>query len=726
MEKAIYLAGLNPEQEQAVMQTEHPLLVLSGAGTGKTRVLTSRLAHIICSGLAQPWQCLAVTFTNKAAREMESRLTALIGVSAASVWLGTFHKFGCRLLRQHYARLGLSKHFLILDEDDQVRFVKQLMTDLSLDMKRWSPELVLENIQRLKDKGIGPDMPSEGLYKGFVDGQFPRIYEMYQARLHAMDAVDFGDLLLLPLTLLRENEDLLNYYQKQFKYILVDEYQDTNTAQYLLLRLLARGHGNLCCVGDDDQSIYSWRGAEVNNILNFNKDFPDATIIRLERNYRSTAHILGAASGLIAHNVARLGKTLRPAQTTTDLGDKVHVRGYWTDLDEARNIVDEVENCQRRGIPLSNIAVLVRAGFQTRVFEEILMKAGVPYQVIGDYKFYEREEIKDAVAYLRLLLNARDDIAFARVVNKPKRGIGAATLANLRATANAEHCSLFEAVEKTPLKAAADAKLKAFTGSIEHWTKQLETLPLAKVTMGLLEEVGYMQMWRDDSSLQAQGRLENLKELTNGMTGDLSDLSAFLEHISLVTDTDRMQDDNMLSVMTLHASKGLEFDVVFLAGWEEGLFPHSKSLETRETAALEEERRLAYVGITRAKKQAWISFASSRYVFGERQVALPSRFIDELPKEHVDVEAAHGLSSAPRTTYARRTDDDFNQDTEDSWGKTTGMFSVSSNPWKGQRVYHSQFGTGTVVTAEGNKLTIMFDYGGRRKVLAQFVRKIEE
>ena len=735
-----YLKNLNPEQRLAVETTEGPVLVLSGAGTGKTRVLTTRLAYIIDKGLAKPWQCLAVTFTNKAAREMSERLEKMIGPDALSVWLGTFHRLGLRILRAHYNVVGLEKDFVILGEDDQERLLKQLMQANGVDIKEWSPAALLNVIQRWKDRGLSPVMVTKNEDTGFMYGRALTFYKMYQDRLKELNAVDFGDLLLHPLEIFKTRPDIAGYYQKQFKYILVDEYQDTNVAQYLWLRLLAMGSGNLCCVGDDDQSIYSWRGAEVENILRFSKDFPTAKTIRLESNYRSTAHILGAASALIYNNEGRLGKTLRVAPGRDGSGELVTIKGYWNGQEEALHIIEEIEDFVRKGVSLSNIAVLVRAGFQTREFEEALIKAGIPYQVIGDFKFYEREEIKDAVAYLRLINNINDDLAFQRIVNRPRRGIGEASLKVLQEYARMNHTSLFEAIDKAELKVAAKRTLTDFKAHVMQWRGLVTMMPLKELTKKILEESGYMNMWRTDKSIEAEGRLENLKELQNVMTGEYEDISAFIEHASLVMDTDKEQDQDLVTVMTLHASKGLEFDVVFLPGWEEGLFPHSKALDEGGREALEEERRLAYVGITRARKKVSISFASNRRVYGQWQNALPSRFIDELPEEHIDFQSARGLKGnlGNFSSYGRSDEwmnigsnisSFYRSEQEDktenyTWGQSTGMFSIKPSSKLGKRVHHEVFGDGTVIRDEGDRVEVSFDYKGRKKVLKKFLADI--
>ncbi|MBE6449401.1 MAG: DNA helicase II [Alphaproteobacteria bacterium] len=730
-----YLKGLNPEQYEAVTTTEGPLLVLSGAGTGKTRVLTTRLAYIIDRRLAMPWQCLAVTFTNKASKEMSERLEKMIGADALSVWLGTFHKLGLRMLRQHYDIVDLQKDFVILGTDDSERICKQLMQADGVDIKQWTPAGLNAVIQRWKDRGLSPSSVSTKENSSFLNGGALSYYHRYQARLKELNAVDFGDLLLLPLEIFKIRPDIAAKYQKQFKYILVDEYQDTNVAQYLWLRLLAQGSGNLCCVGDDDQSIYSWRGAEVENILRFPKDFPTAKTIRLERNYRSTTHILGAASALIANNETRLGKTLYVAPERDGSGDRVQIKGYYSGSEEAERVIDTVENLMRT-TPLSQMAVLVRAGFQTRAFEESLIKAGIPYQVIGDFKFYEREEIKDAVAYLRLLANPSDDLAFMRIVNKPRRGLGDATLQKLSDTARQKQIPLLEAIDWAELKPAVRSTLTEFKKNIIRWRSRLENgEELSEVTEKLLEESGYYTMWRMDKSAEAPGRLENLKELINVMSGEFQDLNMFIEHASLVMDTENQVEQELFTVMTLHASKGLEFDVVFLPGWEEELFPHAKSMG-EGALALEEERRLAYVGLTRARKKAYISFAANRRVYGKWQNAQPSRFIDELPDEHIEMVSTFNsryfdytpkFSTKPSYQKWEENEDENLNASFYQWGKTSGSIYhddesvVKRSSQKGKRVYHEKFGFGTVWGQDGEKLDIAFDKHGRKKIMARFV-----
>ncbi|MDD3669601.1 MAG: UvrD-helicase domain-containing protein [Alphaproteobacteria bacterium] len=711
-----FLNGLNPEQRTAVLTTEGPVLVLSGAGTGKTRVLTTRIAYIIAAGLARPWEILATTFTNKAAKAMKDRLIQMIGADGESVGLGTFHGIGARILRKHAAEAGLTPNFVILNSDDQERLLKQIMQEVGIDTKQYAPKIMLDIIQRWKDRGLMPDAVSAGQLSDFCEGRGLGLYQLYQKRLGELGAVDFGDLLLLLLELFKNNAPVLAHYQNQFRYILVDEYQDTNVAQYMLLRLLARGHNNLCCVGDDDQSIYSWRGAEVDNILNFGKAFPDALIVRLEQNYRSTGHILGAAAGLIARNAGRLGKTLKVADTRDGAGEKVAVRGFWSGDREAQKIVELIENRQRLGTPLSHMAILVRASFQTRAFEETLIRAGMPYKIFGGFKFYEREEIRDAVAYLRLIENNADDLAFLRIVNKPRRGIGDQAVSALVAAGKEKSRCLLDAIAAADLRPAPRKTLEAFAEKIAGWAELARKTDLVSLAKRVLEESGYIAMWRDDKSADAPGRLENITEFYNVLS-DFETLQDFLEYVALITDADDAPDGDALMIMTLHASKGLEFEHVYLPGWEEGLFPHQKALDESGAEGLEEERRLAYVGITRAQKSGFISYAGNRRVYGQWQNALPSRFIDELPAGHVqaDSEIRGGVRAEPSFfTWGKSGRPDF------SAPRHAGERSARV----GKRVHHELFGDGIVIRADGDRLEVHFDAHGSKKILARFLTEL--
>ena len=728
-----YFKGLNEEQRRAVEATEGPVLVLAGAGTGKTRVLTTRLAHILMTGLAHPGQVVAVTFTNKAAREMKDRVAAMTGRPVEGWWLGTFHALAARILRRHAEAAGLKPNFTILDADDQLRLLKQVMEGRDIDDRKWPARMLLGVIQRWKDRGLTPEKVSDEEGGAMADGRLMQLYAAYQDRLRTLNAADFGDLLLHNLTLFAEHPDILAEYQNRFRYLLVDEYQDTNVAQYLWLRLLAQSRKNLCCVGDDDQSIYSWRGAEVGNILKFEKDFPGAGVIRLERNYRSTPHILGAASGLIAHNEGRLGKTL---WTGVDAGDKVGVQGVWDGEEEARVICGEVEAKQRDGHSLEQMAVLVRAGFQTREFEERLITLGIPYRVIGGPRFYERQETRDAIAYFRVIVSPDDDLAFERIVNVPKRGLGQATLQSIHQLARGQGVSLHDAcrmiTETDDLRPRARTTMAALIADFERWRSQLEILDHAELAAVVLDESGYTEMWMKDRSPEAPGRLENLKELVAGL-GDFENLQGFLEHVSLVMENEDNATDEKLSLMTLHAAKGLEFDTVFLPGWEEGLFPHQRSLDEEGLKGLEEERRLAYVGLTRARRKAHVTYAANRRIYNQWQSALPSRFIDELPEEHVDAMAESGLYGAQARPVLRETPRTFLfQKTGRTPRRRDGVI-LDGEAWEidtaegdsrfeeGARVFHQKFGYGRVEARDGNKLEVVFDKAGAKKVIDSFV-----
>ncbi|HIM45834.1 MAG TPA: DNA helicase II [Alphaproteobacteria bacterium] len=725
-----YLAALNAEQRAAVEAVEGPVLVLAGAGTGKTRVLTTRLAHILHQGKAFPGEILAVTFTNKAAREMIERVSRLIGRPAEGLWLGTFHAMAARILRRHAELVGLKPDFTILDTDDQVRLLKQLVRAADIDEKRWPARTLSIIVQRWKDRGLTPDKVASADGAEFANGKAPELYRHYQERLKTVNAADFGDLLMHNLTIFTAEPEVLAEYERRFKYVLVDEYQDTNVAQYLWLRLLARARHNICCVGDDDQSIYGWRGAEVGNILRFEEDFPGAEVVRLERNYRSTGHILGAASGLIAHNTGRLGKTL---WTEDADGEKVSVTGCWDGDEEARIVGEAIEDLQRAGESIEQMAILVRAGFQTRAFEERFVAIDLPYRVIGGLRFYERQEIRDAVAYLRVLAQRDDDLAFERIVNLPRRGLGDATLQLIHRLARASDCSLHAAAEvlvetdelKPKPRGALAGLLKQFAG----WRALAEETPHWDVLDAVLDESGYREMWKKDKTPQAPGRLENLEELT-GALEEFESLGEFLEHVSLVMDREEGQGEEMVNLMTLHGAKGLEFDSVFLPGWEEGLFPHQLALDESGADGLEEERRLAYVGLTRARKRAHILSAANRHVHNQWVSALPSRFIDELPADHSEarnrdgfpvVAAMDSAAGAPgfpqRGARARARLADRGTEA-DTWQKepAEGSFAV------GTRIFHQKFGYGRIRAVEGSKLSIAFEKAGEKKVIDRFVQ----
>jgi DNA helicase II / ATP-dependent DNA helicase PcrA len=755
-----YLDGLNPEQREAVESLDGPVLVLAGAGTGKTRVLTTRIAHILATRRAFPSQILSVTFTNKAAREMKHRIGQLCGEAVEGMpWLGTFHSISARILRYHAELVGLQSSFTVLDTDDQLRLMKQVIEAARLDVKRWTPRHLAGLIDSWKNRGITPEKVPAGESFAFANGKGVELYAAYQKRLKELNAADFGDLLMENLRLFTENPDILKRYHQRFAYIMVDEYQDTNVAQYLWLRLLAQGNRNVCCVGDDDQSIYGWRGAEVDNILRFEQDFPGAKVIRLERNYRSTGNILAAASGLIANNQSRLGKTLH---TDGQQGEKLTLRSVWDDEAEARCVAEDIEDLRRQGHKLNEVAILVRASFQMRAFEDRFVTTGLPYRVIGGPRFYERQEIKDAIAYLDIVQNPSNDLKFERIVNVPKRALGEVAIQTLHRFARAEGCSLYEAarqiVQTEELKPQARKPLAALVASFERWRKMLMGARHTEIAELVLDESGYTAMWQNDKSPQAPARLENLKELIRFME-EFDSLPSFLEHVSLVMDADQDSDGDRVSIMTLHAAKGLEFDTVFLPGWEEGLFPHQRSMDESGLAGLEEERRLAYVGITRAKKRARLSFAQNRRVHGMWQSAVPSRFVDELPETNVDViedktslgtyggmmgayGGGSGLGQGPVSGgYGspgwQRAQQFYEQQSRGPAGARPGSrttpptiegelvasSSAQSGYSRGDRVFHDKFGYGHVTAIDGNKLMVDFEKAGSKHVVASFVTR---
>jgi len=747
------LQGLNPPQREAVLTTEGPVLVLAGAGTGKTAALTARLAHLIATRKAWPSQILAVTFTNKAAREMRERVGRLSGGALEGMpWLGTFHSVAAKMLRLHAELVGLHSNFTILDTDDQLRVLKQLIQAANLDEKRWPARQLAGLIDRWKNRGWTPEQVDAGESEAFAAGRGSTIYAQYQERLKTLNACDFGDLLLHMLVIFRGHSDVLEGYRERFRYLLVDEYQDTNSAQYEWLKLLAEPRRNLCCVGDDDQSIYSWRGAEVANILRFEKDFPGARIVRLEQNYRSTSHILAAADGLIAHNAGRLGKTL---WTDAGEGEKVRVVGVWDGPEEARRIGEETESHMRSGGSLDDVSILVRAQFQTREFEERFIAIGLPYQIIGGFRFYERAEIRDAVAYLRLINQPADDLAFERIVNTPKRGIGDKALATIHAHARAIQQPLLLAasslVGTDELTPQARRSLTNFVADVARWREMSATLPHPELARIVLDESGYTAMLQSDRSAESAGRLENLAELTRAME-EYESLQAFLEHVSLVMDNDEARQGEKVTIMTIHAAKGLEFDIVYLAGWEEGVFPSQRSLDEGGLASLEEERRLAYVAITRARRRATIIHAANRRIYGQWTSSIPSRFLAELPKPHIEEETTMtGGESLWRAQWSERADPFAHLGPAQSmrastrgpgWQRASRDGRFNTQPQRiiearasavslgnhgrtdlslGQRVFHGKFGYGIIAAIEGNKLEIDFEHSGRKKVLDSFV-----
>ncbi|MGR3465507.1 ATP-dependent helicase [Limimaricola sp.] len=760
---APYLDGLNPAQRLAVETMDGPVLMLAGAGTGKTRALTARIVHLMRTGRARPNEILAVTFTNKAAREMKERIGKMLGETVEGLpWLGTFHAICVKLLRRHAELVGLKSNFTILDTDDQIRLLKQLVAAENIDDKRWPARMLAGIIDDWKNRALTPGNVLTADVSAY-DGKGAKLYAAYQARLKELNAVDFGDLLLHMVTIFQKRDDVLDQYRRWFRYILVDEYQDTNAAQYLWLRLLAGGHRNICCVGDDDQSIYGWRGAEVGNILRFEKDFPGAEVIRLEQNYRSTPHILGAASGLITANKGRLGKTL---WTEAEEGEKVRLIGHWDGDEEARWVGEEIEAAQRgtRGmapVGLDSMAILVRASHQMRAFEDRFLTIGLPYRVIGGPRFYERLEIRDAMAYFRLAVSLDDDLAFERIVNTPKRGLGNKAVQTIQMTARSNGVSLVEGarivVQSKLLGGKGLKELTILVDALDRWHGQVvnESDTHVELAEMILDESGYTGMWQNDKTPEAPGRLENLKELVKALEA-FDSLQGFLEHVALIMD--HAQDDagEKVSIMTLHGAKGLEFPMVFLPGWEDGLFPSQRSMDESGLRGLEEERRLAYVGITRAEQVCTISFAANRRVYGQWQSQLPSRFIDELPETHVEVltppglyggsYGAAGMSSqaSPAINAAqgsRLHDNAAKADVYNSpgWKRlqargqqrqmrqpaearniTIDMTAVSSFT-AGDRVFHQKFGYGEVTGVEGDKLDIAFDKAGQKKVVARFV-----
>ncbi len=754
---ASYLDDLNDAQLEAVEALEGPVLMLAGAGTGKTKALTTRIAHLLATGKARPNEILAVTFTNKAAREMKSRVARLLGQTIEGMpWLGTFHAICVKLLRRHAELVGLKTNFTILDTDDQVRLLKQLVVAANIDEKRWPARQLAHIIDGWKNRAWTPDKVPTG-ETGAFNHRAVDLYAEYQERLKTLNAVDFGDLLLHVVTILQSHEDILQQYQRWFRYILVDEYQDTNVAQYLWLRLLAQGHKNICCVGDDDQSIYGWRGAEVGNILRFEKDFAGAKVVRLEQNYRSTPHILAAASGVISANQGRLGKTL-----FTDLtdGEMVRLIGHWDGDEEARWVGEEIEAMQSgtRGLDpfgLEDIAILVRASHQMRAFEDRFLTIGLPYRVIGGPRFYERMEIRDAMAYFRLAVSPDDDLAFERIVNTPKRGLGDKAQQKIQTSARTNGVSLVEGARvllaAKGLTGRGAKELAKLLDGLDRWHALVRKgVSHIEIAEQVLDESGYTEMWQLEKTPEAPGRLENLKELIKALES-FDNLQGFLEHVSLIMDNDSEDSEAKVSIMTLHGSKGLEFPAVFLPGWEDGLFPSQRSMDENGLNGLEEERRLAYVGITRAEKIATISFAGNRRVYGQWQSQMPSRFIDELPDAHVEVltppglyGGGYGAAASPSMAGTPKSDlhdaaakaDGYNSPgwrrlqarsqqrsmSQPSEAKNVVIdLDAVSAFTEGDRVFHQKFGYGIIAGIEGDKLDIVFEKAGEKKVVAKFV-----
>ena len=756
---APYLDGLNPAQRAAVEALDGPVLMLAGAGTGKTKALTARIVHLMTQGRARPDQILAVTFTNKAAREMKNRVGSMLGQQVEGMpWLGTFHSVCVKLLRRHAELVGLKSNFTILDTDDQIRLLKQLIAATNIDDKRWPARMLAGIIDNWKNRAWTPEKVPAG-EAGAYNNRGMELYAAYQTRLRELNAVDFGDLLLHMVHIFQTHEDVLEQYRTRFRYILVDEYQDTNVAQYMWLRLLAGGHRNICCVGDDDQSIYGWRGAEVGNILRFETDFPGAKVVRLEQNYRSTPHILAAASGVIAGNQGRLGKSL---WTEEEHGEKVRLIGHWDGEEEARWIGEEIEALQRgtrgmRQYSLDEMAILVRASHQMRAFEDRFLTIGLPYRVIGGPRFYERLEIRDAMAYFRVVTSPADDLAFERIMNTPKRGLGDKAMQTVQRIARENGVPLVQgaqiAVGDKAITGKGAAALGQLVTDIARWGRMAGDADISHVELAemILDESGYTAMWQADKTPEGPGRLENLKELVKALE-QFENLQGFLEHVSLIMDNESSEEGAKVSIMTLHAAKGLEFPAVFLPGWEDGLFPSQRSMDESGTKGLEEERRLAYVGITRAEELCTISFAGNRRVFGQWQSALPSRFIDELPAEHVDVLTPPGLfgggygaagmggfgAGAPSSGIEARVAE-ANVYNSPGWKRLQSraaqrpvsqpseardtvidMQAVSAHTM-GERVFHQKFGYGTIIGIEGDKLEIDFEKAGAKKVVARFI-----
>jgi len=738
-----YLSYLNEQQKAAVLHTEGPLLILAGAGTGKTSVLTSRLAHIINKKLAFPNNILAVTFTNKAAKEMQLRIGNIIGKAVEGMnWLGTFHSIGTKLLRMHAELVDLKSDFTILDTDDQLKVIKEVIKLLDIDEKQFPPRLFLSFIDQCKNKGLTPERVKTEIDLDFIHEKSIEVYKNYQQRLKTLNSADFGDLLMLPLQILIKNEEILDKFQSTFKYILVDEYQDTNTVQYQLLRILSQKNRNIACVGDDDQSIYGWRGADVNNILNFEKDFYGSKIIRLEKNYRSTVNILGAARSLIANNIDRLGKEL--SSSSDDIGEKVKLVSVWSAEDEAIFISDEIDRKLISKIDLDQISILVRASFQMREIEDRLILNSIPYRVIGGPKFYERQEIRDVIAYLQLLLNQNHDLKFERILNVPKRGLGETTIRMLNDASKIYNLSLFDVSKKLiqtdELKPQQRTQLSGFIAMIENWKQKLNELDHVTLTELILEDSGYIEMWEKDKTPTSLTRIENIKELV-GQIAEFNSLHEFIEHISLVLEVENDQSSSKVSLMTLHSAKGLEFDCVFMPGLEEGIFPNQRSLDEKGNSGLEEERRLAHVGMTRAKKYLYIIHSQNRRVYGNWMQSIPSRFISEISREFID--DASTLSGTSINTYGNGIQNtsafDYQKKKLSAIDrlKAAGHFNNNIEAieeisdynnvsvLQNQRVFHTKFGYGIVIDNENDRVEVDFDKAGKKIVLSSYLEVVK-
>ncbi len=747
-----YASRLNPPQQEAVLTTEGPVLMLAGAGTGKTAALTARLAHLVATRRAWPSEILCVTFTNKAAREMRERVAGHLGAPGDGMpWLGTFHSICAKMLRRHAELAGLQSNYTIIDTDDQLRLLKQLINDNDLDEKRWPARQLAGLIDRWKNRGLNPADLDAVENEAYANGKGQAMYGAYQNRLKALNACDFGDLMLHVLNIFRKHTDVLNEYQQRFKYILVDEYQDTNAVQYLWLRLLAQTRKNICVVGDDDQSIYSWRGAQVANILRFEKDFPGTHVVRLEQNYRSSRHILGAASGLIKANSERHEKSL---WTETNTGDKVRVVGVWDAPEEARRVGEEIERLEGEGAPLDKVAILVRAQYQTREFEDRFIQIGINYRIIGGFRFYERAEIRDALAYLRVIAQPQDDLAFERIYNQPKRGLGSKTLEKMHQHARRTNMPLaaasLELADSDELPKRAAGTIGGLLRQFLAWRDAAEEMTPADLLRLVLDESGYSDMLANDRSPESAGRAENLSELARAME-EYETLGDFLEHVSLVMDNDRGDQQETITIMTIHAAKGLEFDHVFCVGWEEGVFPSQRAIDEGGLASLEEERRLAYVAITRARRRCNIYHAANRRIYGQWVSSIPSRFIEELPEEHIEQETTMTGGASLWQANWSETEDPFAhvaaqrpaaaQSRGPGWqraiasgyetkqvrvkepGRSAASFAAQprSDIRIGAMVEHAKFGTGCVVEQEGNKLEIEFENAGTKRVIDSFV-----
>ena len=701
-----FVTNLNEQQRIAVSETNGPLLVLSGAGTGKTKVLTTRLANLIYKRLAKTNEILAVTFTNKAALEMKQRVEKILNIPVEGMFIGTFHSIGVRFLRKHSNLVNLKNDFTILDTSDQLRLLKQVISFLNLDEKRYVPKNFLYMIDQAKNLGLLPEDINNHEFEIKTDGKFGTIYKAYQERLKNFNSVDFGDLITLPVKLFKKNPEIQNFYQKKFKYILVDEYQDTNGAQYMLLRLLTGEKRNICCVGDEDQSIYGWRGAQLKNILNFDRDFVDAKIIRLEQNYRSTGNILKTASSLISENEERIGKDL---WTSDSNGEPVKILNLENDEAEALYIAREIRNLDRNKVKLSDIAILTRASFQFKDIEDRFLKEGIKYRVVGGLRFYERAEIKDALSYFRLLINKSDNLAFERIINTPKRGMGKVFIQRLYEFSNEENTSLYEALDRLvdlkDMKNQQLSKSKQFLQILNNHSKMLEKDDHSDVAGSLLEEVGYIEMLQADKTPEADGKLENLKKLVSDIKNRNS-IYEFLEEVSLLTDILSNSDGlEKISLMTLHSAKGLEFNYVFLPGWEEGIFPNQRSLDENGNKGLEEERRLGYVGITRARKKLYISYVNFRKQYNYSIYrSIPSRFLSELPDDNCKV---------------------LKISTKEKVDKQKLSSLVNTKFDIGDKVSHDQFGKGLVLGIYDDQLHIRFENDDKiTKIFSDYVKKL--